>query len=63
MLFQDSKFDLAQVQRYFRLKQDGDVAIYYEMENEERTSSRGIAEVCCTTNRYSIEASSCLFFN
>ena len=45
MLFQDTKFDIAQVVNYFRLKKDGDLAIYYEMLPEESTTSRGIVEV------------------
>nr|XP_045582385.1 probable glucuronokinase 2 isoform X1 [Procambarus clarkii] len=51
MLFQDSKFDIAQVIDYFHRKPDGDLAIYYEMEDSECTTSRGIVEVCQTTNR------------
>ncbi len=35
MLFQDAKFDIVQVLQYFNLKADGDLAIYYEMEEEE----------------------------
>ena len=44
MLFQDHKFDIAQVINYFHLKR-GHLAIYYEMEAEEVASSRGIVEV------------------
>ncbi|KAK7069818.1 hypothetical protein SK128_016027 [Halocaridina rubra] len=51
MLFQDSKFDMAQVVDYFRRKPNGDLAIYYEMEDSESTTSRGIVEVCPQTNR------------
>ena len=51
MLFQDHKFDIAQVLNFFKLKGDGDLAIYYEMEPEEKTTSRGIVEVCSKTNR------------
>ena len=35
MLFQDAKFDIAHVLQYFNLKEDGDLAIYYEIEKEE----------------------------
>ena len=45
MLFQDAKFDIGQVLSYFRLKKDADLAIYYEMESMEKTSTRGIVEV------------------
>ncbi|XP_076061938.1 uncharacterized protein LOC143037500 isoform X2 [Oratosquilla oratoria] len=51
MLFQDCRFDMAQVVDYFRRKEDGDLAIYYEMEPCESTTSRGIVEVCPQTNR------------
>ncbi|XP_071527133.1 uncharacterized protein [Panulirus ornatus] len=51
MLFQDSKFDIAQVIDYFHRKPDGDLAIYYEMEKSEHTTSRGIVEVCPKSNR------------
>ncbi|KAK8738549.1 hypothetical protein OTU49_003931 [Cherax quadricarinatus] len=51
MLFQDSKFDIAQVIDYFRRKTDGDLAIYYDMEESEPISSRGIVEVCHQTNK------------
>lgn len=40
MLFQDAKFDVGQVLRYFSLKADGDLAIYYEMEAEETANQR-----------------------
>ncbi|XP_042863158.1 probable glucuronokinase 2 isoform X1 [Penaeus japonicus] len=53
MLFQDSKFDMAQVLDYFYRTPDGDLAIYYEMESSEPTFSRGIVEVCPKTNRIS----------
>ena len=45
MLFQDAKFDISQVLDYFRLKKDADLAIYYEMEEEEKSETRGIVEV------------------
>jgi len=51
MLFQDAKFDMAQVVSYYRQKGDGDLAIYYEMEPEEDTSSRGLVEVSSGDNR------------
>ena len=40
MLFQDAKFDIGQVIKYFSLKSDGDLAIYYEMEEEELRAKR-----------------------
>ena len=40
MLFQDAKFDIGQVIKYFSLKSDGDLAIYYEMEEEELQAKR-----------------------
>ncbi|KAK8403266.1 hypothetical protein O3P69_000414 [Scylla paramamosain] len=51
MVFQDSKFDIAQVVDYFSHKPDGDLAIYYEMEENESTTSRGLVEVCPESNR------------
>ncbi|KAK3744354.1 hypothetical protein QZH41_016482, partial [Actinostola sp. cb2023] len=50
MLFQDRNFDIAQVIKYFKLKK-GEVAIYYEMDDTEQTETRGIVEVCSSTNR------------
>ncbi|XP_071842804.1 uncharacterized protein [Apostichopus japonicus] len=50
MLFQDHKFDVLQVVHYFR-KKPGELAIYYEMEETESSTTRGIVEVCPTTNR------------
>ena len=51
MLFQDHKFDVSQVLTYFRRKEDGDLALLYEMEAEEVTSSRGIVEMDVSSNR------------
>ena len=51
MLFQDAKFDIAQVLKYFQLKNEGDLAIYYEMEDEEIQSTRGIVEVSPDDNK------------
>ncbi len=51
MLFQDDKFDLAQILNYFRVKPDGDLVIYYEMEPGEECTTRGIVEVNPTNNR------------
>ena len=42
MLFQDAKFDIGQVIKYFSLKSDGDLAIYYEMEEEELQAKRWV---------------------
>ncbi|KAJ8034154.1 Glucuronokinase 1 [Holothuria leucospilota] len=50
MLFQDHKFDILQVVHYFK-KKSGELAIYYEMEDTESCTTRGIVEVCHTTNR------------
>ncbi|XP_048588400.1 glucuronokinase 1 isoform X2 [Nematostella vectensis] len=50
MLFQDRNFDIAQVVKYFKLK-CGELAIYYEMDPSEATETRGIVEVCPSTNR------------
>ena len=44
MLFQDSKFDVAQVIAYFRLRRM-DLAVYYEMLPEETMNTRGIVEL------------------
>eukprot|EP00094_Tigriopus_californicus_P010415 TCALIF_10047-PA protein Name:"Similar to GLCAK2 Probable glucuronokinase 2 (Arabidopsis thaliana)" AED:0.09 eAED:0.09 QI:195/0.5/0.6/1/0.75/0.8/5/28/500 len=51
ILFQDQKFDLAQVTNFHGTKADGDLAIYYELGNDERIETRGIIEVCPFTNR------------
>lgn len=50
MLFEDGNFDISQVVRYFRHK-TGDLAIYYEMDSSEPSSSRGIVEVDISTNK------------
>ncbi|XP_007575629.1 glucuronokinase with putative uridyl pyrophosphorylase [Poecilia formosa] len=50
MLCADQNFDIAQVIRFFRSK-PGELIIYYEMEEGERSSSRGIVEVCPKTHR------------
>ncbi|XP_069470184.1 uncharacterized protein [Ambystoma mexicanum] len=50
MLCADQNFDIAQVLKFFHLK-NGELAIYYEMEPGEITSSRGIVEVCPDTHR------------
>ncbi|XP_069039138.1 glucuronokinase with putative uridyl pyrophosphorylase isoform X1 [Lepisosteus oculatus] len=50
MLCADQNFDIAQVLRFFRSK-GGELAIYYEMEEGEETTSRGIVEVCPVTHR------------
>ncbi|KAE8592245.1 hypothetical protein XENTR_v10018702 [Xenopus tropicalis] len=50
MLCADQNFDMAQVIKFFQLK-GGELAIYYEMEESESTSSRGIVEVCPDTHR------------
>ncbi|XP_066566615.1 glucuronokinase with putative uridyl pyrophosphorylase isoform X2 [Amia ocellicauda] len=50
MLCADQNFDIAQVLRFFRSK-PGDLAIYYEMEEGESSTSRGIVEVCPESHR------------
>ncbi|KAL0973053.1 hypothetical protein UPYG_G00198280 [Umbra pygmaea] len=50
MLCADQNFDIAQVLRFFRSK-PGELAIYYELEQGEKSSSRGIVEVCPDTHR------------
>ncbi|XP_045075651.1 glucuronokinase with putative uridyl pyrophosphorylase isoform X2 [Coregonus clupeaformis] len=50
MLCADQNFDIAQVLRFFRSK-PGELAIYYELEEGEKSSSRGIVEVCPETHR------------
>ena len=52
MLFQDAKFDVSQVLMFFKRKHDGDLALLYEMEQEESTCSRGIVEIDASSNRY-----------
>ncbi|KAM6959254.1 glucuronokinase with putative uridyl pyrophosphorylase [Aplochiton taeniatus] len=50
MLCADQNFDIAQVIRFFK-SMPGDLAIYYELEEGEKRSSRGIVEVCPETHR------------
>ncbi|XP_040182063.1 probable glucuronokinase 2 isoform X2 [Rana temporaria] len=50
MLCADQNFDIAQVLKFFKLK-SGELAIYYELEDGECNSSRGIVEVCPDTHR------------
>ncbi|XP_012675666.1 glucuronokinase with putative uridyl pyrophosphorylase [Clupea harengus] len=50
MLCDDRNFDIAQVVRFYRSK-PGDLVIYYEMEESEKSDSRGIVEVCSDTHR------------
>ncbi|KAM4566307.1 glucuronokinase with putative uridyl pyrophosphorylase isoform 4-T4 [Odontesthes bonariensis] len=50
MLCADQNFDIAQVIRFFRSK-PGELVIYYELEESEKSSSRGIVEVCPETHR------------
>ncbi|XP_061574729.1 glucuronokinase with putative uridyl pyrophosphorylase [Cololabis saira] len=52
MLCADQNFDIAQVIRFFRSK-PGEVVIYYELEDGEESSSRGIVEACPDTHRIS----------
>jgi hypothetical protein len=58
-LTQDHNFDIAQVLNYFKLKRDeGDLAIYYEMHPSEDVLSRGIVDVCHKTNKLVFSSSS-----
>ncbi|XP_067910182.1 glucuronokinase with putative uridyl pyrophosphorylase [Heterodontus francisci] len=50
MLCEDLNFDIAEVLKFFKFKK-GELAIYYEMEEGEKTESRGIVEVCPSTHR------------
>ncbi|XP_075938122.1 glucuronokinase with putative uridyl pyrophosphorylase isoform X3 [Anarhichas minor] len=50
MLCADQNFDIAQVIRFFR-SEPGELIIYYELEESEKSSSRGIVEVCRDTHR------------
>ncbi|XP_033833473.1 glucuronokinase with putative uridyl pyrophosphorylase [Periophthalmus magnuspinnatus] len=50
MLCADQNFDIAQVIRFFKSK-PGELIIYYELEEGEKSSSRGIVEVCPDTNK------------
>ncbi|KAF1393653.1 hypothetical protein PFLUV_G00018270 [Perca fluviatilis] len=50
MLCADHNFDIAQVIRFFR-SEPGELIIYYELEESEKSSSRGIVEVCPDTHR------------
>ena len=50
MMFQDQKFDMSHITKYFEMKRnEGDLAIYYELGNCEEISSRGIIEICTFT--------------
>lgn len=42
---------MAQVTNFHGTKSDGDLAIYYELGDDEKIESRGIIEVCPFTNR------------
>ncbi|XP_051934888.1 glucuronokinase with putative uridyl pyrophosphorylase isoform X1 [Hippocampus zosterae] len=50
MLCADQNFDITQVIRFFRSK-PGELLIYYEMEESEKSNSRGIVEVCPDSHR------------
>ncbi|XP_061781524.1 glucuronokinase with putative uridyl pyrophosphorylase isoform X2 [Nerophis lumbriciformis] len=50
MLCADHNFDIGQVIRFFRSK-PGELIIFYKMEESEKSSSRGIVEVCRDSNR------------
>lgn len=52
MMFQEHRFDLSQLVNFRQSKSDqGDVAIYYEMDDKESQSSRGIVEICPFSGR------------
>jgi hypothetical protein len=48
---QDDRFDLSQLVCYLRSKPDGDLAMFYELAEGQKRSSRGIVEVCSKTGR------------
>lgn len=51
MMFQDQKFDMNHIMKYFQSKRnEGDLAIYYELDQCESVSTRGILEICPFTN-------------
>lgn len=50
MLFEEGTFDVTQVLRYFTVKQDGDLAMCYELDEKTSTHNRGIIEVDEKTN-------------
>ncbi|XP_037123123.1 glucuronokinase with putative uridyl pyrophosphorylase isoform X1 [Syngnathus acus] len=50
MLCADQNFDITQVIRFFRSK-PGELIIYYEMEESEKSTTRGIVEVCPDSHR------------
>ncbi|KAF6716877.1 Glucuronokinase 1 [Oryzias melastigma] len=50
MLCADQNFDIGQVVRFFKSK-SGELIIFYELEDGEESSSRGIVEVCPETHR------------
>ncbi|XP_068601905.1 glucuronokinase with putative uridyl pyrophosphorylase [Brachionichthys hirsutus] len=52
MLCADQNFDVAQVIRFF-VSKPGELIIYYELEESEKSSSRGIVEVCPDSHRIS----------
>ncbi|CDQ89813.1 unnamed protein product [Oncorhynchus mykiss] len=49
MFCADQNFDITQVVRFFSSKH-GELAIYYEQEEGEKSSSRGIVGVCSETH-------------
>jgi NDP-sugar pyrophosphorylase family protein len=50
--FQDQKFDISHLTKYFHTKRaDGDLAIYYELDPRERVETRGILEICPFSKR------------
>ena len=52
ILFQDQKFDIGHVTKYFESKRNtGDLAIYYELDQFEDVQTRGILEICPFSNR------------
>ncbi|XP_061073037.1 glucuronokinase with putative uridyl pyrophosphorylase isoform X2 [Conger conger] len=50
MLCADQNFDIGQVLRFFRSK-PGELVIYYELEEGEKSCTRGIVEVCPESHR------------
>ena len=54
MLFQDARFDLGQVVRFFKSKGNGDVAVYYQLGSDEGTHTRGIIDITPGSSRYAL---------
>ena len=51
MLFEDARFDLGEVVRYFKAKANGEVAVYYKLSPDDNTCCRGIVDISPVSNR------------